>query len=338
MPGAPRRFLDPGRLASMGTGGTCFRWLVNWAGALCVVLAHGCRTSGEADELRSLLHIDADGAAHGSLAQGHRFGRWLEVDSDPAARTALEDACLLEQTGASEQAIAVLTEALEDGTPRAALLEARGALYLATGFPRAAAGDFQRAAGMTPECARTWFALGHAYETLMLTRQSLEALERAVRLGWDDTRLHLSLARVHRSLGRLGQAARHYERVLEDGETSLEILAEAAVLASDDTARKAGVAALSDRIEACRGVQLSDDAWLLRALLRELPDESEESVAATFRALEIAPADLLELTRSLLTAVQLVDTETGTDARARLFAAERDEQRRAALERCVARQ
>ncbi len=268
---------------------------------------------------------------------GHLFGNWLEVEADPDANQTLENACLLEQSGQTEDAINLLGDELEGGRECAALFDARGALYLATGFPRAAAGDFQRAVALAPERARCWYALGHAYETLDLERQALEALEHAHSLGLDDAGLSLSLARVYRALERIGQSARHYQHAIEClDEPSTELLAEAAVLATEDPARAAGVENMRDRLEACRGTKLSDDAWFLRALLRELPDEASQDIAATFQALEVAPGELQVLTESLLSAVQLLDAETSAAARAELLAREPDENRRAALERCLA--
>jgi tetratricopeptide (TPR) repeat protein len=321
----------------MGNGGTSFRPLSAWAGALCVVLAAGCRTGREVDDLRSMLLVDEAALARASLVIGHRFGSWLEVEPDPAARSPLENACLLEQTGESEDAITVLGEALDGGLESASLFGARGALYLATGFPRAAAGDFQRAVALAPERPRCWYALGHAYQVLGLARQALEALEHARSLGGDDTGLFLSLARAYRALGRSGLAALNYERALALVATpSTEILVEAAVLAGEDAARAAGVESLRERLEECRGTPLSDDAWFLRAILRELPGEPAANIAATFQALEVAPAELADLTSNLLTALQLLDAETSADARAGLLAAEQDERRRTALERCLA--
>jgi tetratricopeptide (TPR) repeat protein len=320
----------------MGTGGI-FRQLSSVAGAVCVALALGCRTSREDDTLRSQLQVSTIDLRP-SLALGHRFGRWLEVEPEPEARPALESACLIEQTGSVEDAIAVLSDAIDDFAGCASLFEARGALYLEMGFPRAAAGDFQRAVALASDHAHGWYALGHAYEVLGLYHQAREALEQALDLGEVEASVFLSLARAHRGLGRSGLSARSYEQALERLDwTPAEVLVEAAVLASEDSSRAARVESLRDRLESCSGVQLSDDAWLLRALVRELPGESGESVGSTFRAMEVAPEELAALTRGLLTAVQLDDSETGAEKLAELLAAEPDAQRRAALERCLAR-
>jgi len=321
----------------MGRGGINFRALESGFGVLCVVLAAGCRTGSGGDDLRLNLDVSEPESARPSLVVGHRFGRWLEVEPEAAARPALEEACLMEQTGASEEAIEILGKALEDMRACAGLFEARGALYLSTGFPRAAVGDFQRAVALAPENPRGWFALGHAYEILGLSRQALESLEHAHALGGDELGLHLSLARVHRSLQHLGPAARHYAHVLERLEgPPTEIEVEVFLLATGEPERAAHVVAMRERLEACRGLQLSDDAWLLRALVRELPGEPEAEVGATIRALEVAPEELASLTANLLTAMQLLDEETRPAAKAALLASEPDAERRARLERCLA--
>jgi tetratricopeptide (TPR) repeat protein len=329
--------LGAGRVTSLGTGGIRFRQPAGLAGLLCFVLALGCQASGERD-LRSQLLVSTDDMPAPSFVLGHRFGRWLAVEPEPAARSVLENACLVEQTGSAEDAIGVLNDAIDDRQDCASLFLARGALYLCTGFPRAAAGDFQRATSLAPGETRAWYALGHSYEELGLFHQALEALARARDLGDSGAPLFLSLARVYRGLERTGLAARNYELALArlDG-TPSEILVEAVLLATEDPERAAGVEILRDRLETCSGVQLSDDAWLLRALVRELPGEPEESVRATFRALEVAPDELAALTRGLLAALQLDDPETAAQKLAELLAAERDPARRAALERCLAR-
>jgi tetratricopeptide (TPR) repeat protein len=305
---------------------------------MCFVLALGCRASHEGVELRSQILVGTSEAPQPSFVLGHRFGRWLEVEPEPIARLALEDACLVEQTGSAEDAIGVLSEAIDDVSGCASLFQARGALYLGTGFPRAAAGDFQRAVALAPEDAHGWYALGHAYEVLGLYHQALEALVRALDLGDDEATLFLSLARVHRALGRAGMSARHYEQALARCKgLPAAVLVEVVILATEDSARAAGVEALRDRLETCQGAQLSDDAWLLRALVKELPGEPAENVGATFRALEVAPEELAALARGLLTALQLDDPETAAQAMAELLAAEPDARRRAALERCLAR-
>jgi tetratricopeptide (TPR) repeat protein len=148
------------------------------------------------DELRSVLGT-AEPAPEESLVVGHHFGGWLEVHPDPRVLPVLENACLLEQSGASEDAIEILGEAIgdEDAVASADLLLARGALYCSAGFPRAASGDFQRATRLVPQRASAWFALGKSYAALSLSRQALEALERSASLRMDTTELHVELAR-----------------------------------------------------------------------------------------------------------------------------------------------
>jgi tetratricopeptide (TPR) repeat protein len=328
----------------MGIGGIDFR-VRGLVGAVCVVLASGCRTSAEADGLRAAVHVaqsaSAASAGEPSAVAQHRFGRWLALEPDAVAVVVLERAAELDRGGLDEEAIALLGEALDEGPACASLLEARGALYVAAGFPRAAAGDFQRAVALAPERGSGWFALGHAYEVLGLSRQALEALERARGLGVDDADVHLSLARVNRALGWHGRSARHYElalaRLAPEEATPVALLAEATTLATEDAARFAAVEAQRERLESCRGEALSDDGWLLRALLDEMPGAPATEIAATFHALDAPPVELHHLTGNLLTACQLVDPATTNETRARLLSTEPDATRRAALERCLVR-
>jgi tetratricopeptide (TPR) repeat protein len=283
-----------------------------------------------------LLRVESASRPAGG-ATGHRFGRWLEVDAEARALAALEVACLSEQVGEAEAAIDSLSQAIADA-PCASLYQARGALYLGAGFPRAAAGDFQKAVALDPSSGRSWYALGHAYEVLGLEHQALEALEHARALGPVDGGLCLSLARVHRSLGHVGRAAMHYEqalRLLVDPE--LETLVEACSLALEDASRADEVAAMRERIESCLHVRPSEDACLLRALLGELHDRPQESIMAAFRTLEMSSADLSLLTRFNLLALQILDPETGAECGERLLESEPDDARKAALARCLDR-
>src|SRR5262245_48297899 len=141
----------PGRVASMGTGGISFRPLSAWAGAVCAVLAAGCRTGDAADHRRSMLLVDQVAGAPPSLVLGLRFGSWLGVERDVSAESALESACLLEQKAEPQAACSTLGDAVGSGLESASVFAARGALYVSAGFPRAAAGDFQRAVALAPD-------------------------------------------------------------------------------------------------------------------------------------------------------------------------------------------
>ena len=146
-------------------------------GVACVLALAGCQASTASLELDSARAPTT--STRSSPLEGHRFGGWLEVESDSVARPALEQACRLEQAGASEDAVAVLSRALVLHPASAALFAARGALCFSLGFPRAGAGDFERAVYLAPECAESWLALGHAYEKLALSHQAQQAFERA---------------------------------------------------------------------------------------------------------------------------------------------------------------
>jgi tetratricopeptide (TPR) repeat protein len=298
-----------------------------------LVLVAGCHANRRGDDLRALM---AEQELGPSLVLGHRFGGRIQVEPTPDTRTPLEEACLLEQRGQIEEAITVLGEALEEQRDSGALYEARGALYQATGFPRAAAGDFQRATMLTPARAESWLALGQAYESLDLARQALDALAKAEQLGARGVGLRLSQARSLRALGRRGLAARHYELALSDlGVLPAEVLIEAAVLAAEDRSAAFEIERLRDNLESCRGMPVSDESWLLRALLDESMGESPREVAEAVKALEVPSEELESLTWNLLAAVQLSDGETRAEVRARLLAAEQDAARRAALENCL---
>jgi len=325
----------------MGIGGNSFRAASRGYGTLWALMLLGCRAAGPRHEVHPTPELV--GSLTPSPVEGHRFGRWLEVHSEPEAEPFLEEACLREQVGDAEGAIEVLGDALKSKRGCAGLYEARGALYLSSGYPRAAVGDFQRAVALQPERSHAWFALGHAYEILGLSRQALESLEHARDLGGDDFGLCLSLARVYRTLGRTGLAARWYQRALvaydgpmpesRNGELQVEI----AVMATENAQRAALVQALRERLEAYEGRALSDDAWLLRALLRELAGEPPDTISATLRSVEVAPSELASLTRLQVMALQLADPETRPHVQGELLASESDPQRRATLERSLAR-
>lgn len=323
----------------MGTGGTRFRSRIGKPGPatialVALALAPGCRASPDLQEIRASLAPSPEAGAE--LQAHHRFGRWLAVQPEPRSRAALMDACLLEQVGSTEEAMTLLGEELARRGACPSLLEARGALYVTAGYPRAAAGDFQEATRLAPERASSWYALGHAYQLLGLARQALEALDRAEALGERQPGLYLARARALRSLERAGAAARDFAAALE-GSTAHpeEILVEAVMLAGTPPERLRQVELYRERLETFRGTPLSDDAWLLRALLKELRGGSQQEVRTAFRALDVAPAELAQLARVLLVAIQLADGETSADMRAALLEREADGERRFRLERCL---
>jgi len=267
-----------------------------------------------------------------SLVVGHAFGRWLEVDPDLRALPALESACLLEQTGATEEAIELLGDAIDGSPDLPSLLEARGALYFAAGFPRAAAGDFQRAVELHPG-ARSWYALGRAHGALGLSRQALEALQRASRCGLDTPPLHLALARALRDLGRRGAAAGEYALALGGTtEPAVDLRVEALQLASEAREHAHAVQALCEALSGT-APSLRTNPGLLRAILRECVGERTESVVGILRAMEVDPQELEDLCRLALTAVQLDDPETSPRALQSID----DPQRRAAVAELLAR-
>jgi tetratricopeptide (TPR) repeat protein len=266
-----------------------------------------------------------------------RFGRWLTVEAEPETSGVLLSASLLDQAGEPEEATERLSEAIDEAGPRPSLLEARGALYLAAGFPRAAAGDFQVATELGPARPNAWYALGRAQQMLGLSRLGLEALDRAHALGSRESGMLLARARVLRGLARPGMAAQDYAEALRECPShSLEILVEATLLARAATHPFEAVVALCERLEACEGVPLSDGAWLLRALLKELGAESEGEARTAFRALDSTPGDQVQLAGDLFTAIRLLDPETAASARQQWLQHESDPDRRRQRERCLA--
>lgn len=317
----------------MGTGGTRFRSRIEKLGPALIALLLGCRASPGLGEIRTTPVSAQEGRAPDP---GHRFGRWLVVEPEGRSLVALREAGLLDQVGAADEAMALLSEALEDTGPCPSLLEARGALYLVAGFPRAAAGDFQEAVRLAPERPNAWYALGHAYQLLGLSRQALEALDRAQTLGAGEAGMYLARARVLRALGRRGAAAKDYGSALAGSVgDATEILIEAVRLGSSDPVTSQQVEAVRERLEACRGTVHSDGAWLLRALLKEIRGEAEEELRTAIRALDVAPDELAEFAGCLLLAIQLTDEETKGAARRELIENEQDADRRFRLERCL---
>jgi len=319
----------------MGNGGTNFRHAEGAAVVLAAILAAACRANDGSDELRSVLGT-AEPAPEESLVVGHHFGGWLEVHPDPRVLPVLENACLLEQSGASEDAIEILGEAIgdEDAVASADLLLARGALYCSAGFPRAASGDFQRATRLVPQRASAWFALGKSYAALSLSRQALEALERSASLRMDTTELHVELARTLRSLHRRGRAAREFELALSrDPEVPCELLVESAVLASEASDLASGVRTWNDFLEP--DAKRSESQAFLQIVLQEAVGAPIENVIGLVRALDIDQGELERSTAHVLTALQLADPETRQATAQRLLAGEVDPGRRAQLEAAV---
>jgi tetratricopeptide (TPR) repeat protein len=304
--------------------------------ALFVLFAASCRSAGRVEEERLVLGGRPEEPPADSPLHGHRFGHWLAVEPDPLVWPVLETACQLERAGTGEEAVQFLGRAIEDHPRSAALFEARGALYLSLGYPRAAAGDFQHAVELEPDHGETWFALGRTYQELALSRQALDALARAAALGVDTSERHLAEARAYRALGRRGLAAGRYREALErQPEPATEFLVEAASLATESRAERAASADLARAL----GLLESDEqpepeeTWLVRAVLQETPGESADTVAGYLHALELDGRALLDWTRLALLALELGDPETREATAQGLLALEGDPARRAELER-----
>lgn len=259
------------------------------------------------------VEIVAGAAAADAALASHAWGRWLVVPPEPSVAEQLAAAAALERAGSAEEAIELLADVVEEQASASAL-EARGALYAALGFPRAAAGDFQRACGVAPERSEAWFALGRTYQQLDLPHQALDALGRAASMGQSGPALELAFARSFRDLGRRGRSAQHYARLFElEPDPGEELFIEAARLASPPGALSES--ALSRALGwAERQGAGAEHVWLVRSLLAEGEGESPAALAAYLRASEIDGAALCAWTRIALLALELGDPETAADA------------------------
>ena len=287
------------------------RVLYAWI-ALVSLACQGPRTPAEARIEEALAQ---DPGAFDAVVAEHLWGGWLRVPPDGDVRDALAEACALERAGLTEEAIERLGEALE-GIDSAPLLEARGALYAGLGFPRAAAGDFQRALGCAPERAEGWYALGRTFLQLELSRQALDALTRAQEAGCDEPEIDLWLARVYRDVGRRGRAARHFARAIErDPLAPDELLVEAARLASppDAISSDALSRALSMVDPSNSGGARMEGAALVRSLLAEGEGETDAALAAYVRASDVGREALEAWTEVALLALEFSDPETASE-------------------------
>ncbi len=204
------------------------------------------------------------------------WGGWHVVAFDPEFAAPLRDAWQLECEGRSEAAVAVLNEALAASPRASSLLEVRGALYAKLGFRRAAERDLQVATWIAPNNARSWCGLGQIRQELGLPRSALEALERSRDLGLVCPRIDRSAARALRRLGRRGEAAAAYARVLGEFEVvDPALFVEAMTLAYD---RPISPALLLEAVRICDAEDST--AARLRDFLRDEPPPSVPGVNA----------------------------------------------------------
>ena len=168
-----------------------------------------------------------DGVTH----SGRLWGGWLWVDESGRAAAALEEAFALECEGRYEAALEVLRKGIREAPASPGLFEARGALYDALGFRRAAAREFERALELDRERPQTWVGLARMRLELGQPTAAREALHEADLRGCADQERFLIGARAARSLGAWDEAAEHYEATLERTRTpSPDLLIEVASL------------------------------------------------------------------------------------------------------------
>jgi tetratricopeptide (TPR) repeat protein len=311
---------------------------------LSSVLLSGCLSSDGPNRTRLLSNFEVantveDVAGFETLEQ-HRWGGWLRVPIERKLHRRFKEACVLEEAGLLEDAIETLVRLQEKNPDSACVLEARGALYAALGYQRAAAGDFQRAIWIQPNRAETWGALGRMQYELDLSHQALAALERAGELGLDSFEYHLTLARTYRALARRGKAAVHYSRSIEHHVSpTVELYVEAATLATEGGNDALEAEAFEQALHLIdRALELetnSCQAWFVRALLLEAADEPTQAIAAYLRALEIDPEHLAAWTSLALFSLRRGDTETSSEAARRALELETDPRRRRSLERLL---
>ena len=189
-----------------------------------------CRGAVNAPEQRPEVPSRDDGAQPDESPW--RWGGWHEVPFDPEVGDALQRARELERAGDAEGAIGALNLGLERAPRSWVLFEARGALYRAQGFLRAAQRDFETVVRLRPERGPAWGGLGLVRQELELPRGALSALDEARRLGVDAPELRLASARALRRLGHREEAALHYAQALrQTSDHSPLLLLEAASLA-----------------------------------------------------------------------------------------------------------
>jgi tetratricopeptide (TPR) repeat protein len=185
-----------------GHGGTAF---------VAAVLFVSCQGSGERPDPEACGEDAAPGApssASPASAPELVFGGWLPVAREPS----IDDCLTRAATSAAdpETAIAILNEGLLVEPESAGLYEARGALYRAMGFLRAAERDLTQAVVVDPCRSATWYFLGVVRQELGLTSIALDAFTRAKELGLEGIELRVASARANRSIGLRAPAAADY--------------------------------------------------------------------------------------------------------------------------------
>ena len=167
--------------------------------ASLLVLAASCRASAPTppaagpcfpvDKPGAMSLIDHDGPVE-------LWGGWLEAGESSAVCERVEDARVLACARDLDGALELLELGLAELPGEPALHAARGGLMVEMGFLRSAEIDYERATGLDPNCARSWWCLGLVRHRLGLHLRADEALRHAFELGLRDPELLILLSEV----------------------------------------------------------------------------------------------------------------------------------------------
>ncbi|HED65900.1 MAG TPA: hypothetical protein ENJ09_10140 [Planctomycetes bacterium] len=124
------------------------------------------------------------------------FGAWHAVRMERGVEAMLRRASWLEHEGKVEQALRLLDRFIRERPESGALREARGSLYAAEGYARAAEHDFEVACELQPERVAAWCALGEVRLRLGLEASASAALAQARALGYQGPDPTLAVARL----------------------------------------------------------------------------------------------------------------------------------------------
>ena len=285
-------------------------WLVLCAGIGASVA--GCHAPTDPVASAELKARDGTVAARPDTiepAEEFRWGDWFRVPPAAEASSVQEElrhARELAEGGRIEEAIEVLSDELTRTPESAALLGARGALYVSLGFHRAAERDFEEATRLAPECGASWFALGRVRLLLCLPRASLDALATSERLGHESPELELATARAFRRMRFHHEAALRYARALRELEDpDPEVLVEVLSLADGpDGASRASLV----RAHACYEVPTDGPP---RNLIEEVRGLGPRAAAARLADLDVERHELRRWADVALLALRLDATEGG---------------------------
>jgi tetratricopeptide (TPR) repeat protein len=152
------------------------------------------------------------------LAAGGIAATPLPVLAQDGSRLAL-DAARQQAQGNLEQALATLTEALNDGRltndRRAVILTDRGALYARLNQPKAAIEDFNRAVQLYPEFPAIYNNRGSTLLTLGLAREAIKDFDRAIVLAPGYVAAYNNRASARLLLGQHDAAITDFTRAVE---------------------------------------------------------------------------------------------------------------------------